>query len=464
MANTTAQTWYGHLPPALQNAALNLLGVRNHRRLVKWRRIIDDYRETETWSPERQLEFTAEALVHVLVHAIEHVPYYLERRELRAGASTKGREVFAWLSEFPIVTREEVRRQPASFLSSAFVKRRLAHTITSGTTGTPFTTWIEKSALLRSDALWWRRTVWAGHRDGDYIARLVGDPVIPLTWRDPDPAWRVSQTDRRIYFSTYHLNDRTALAIGRFLAERRPAFLMGYPSALDALARLTRKVDYKAWEPKALLFSSEPMFDHQREQIAKVFGAPLRGLYGCAERIVSAAQCEHETYHLSLVDGYVEGQFGFGPVPQPAVVTGLLNRAMPLIRYQLGDDLAFVLGKECRCGRRLPSIDPVVTKWEDCVVTPSGRVIAPSVLTWAFKELDGVEKTQIIQRSSHRVEVLVQTKFSGEELQHIRTTIEGRLNKMFFGELDVDVSAVAEVQMTSAGKTRFVVNESAARR
>ena len=46
---------------------------------------------------------------------------------------------------------------------------------------------------------------------------------------------------------------------------------------------------------------------------------------------------------------------GFGDV----IVTDLLNRAMPLIRYRIGDVAALSPASRCRCGRALPRLSRV---------------------------------------------------------------------------------------------------------
>ncbi|NJN63883.1 MAG: phenylacetate--CoA ligase family protein [Acidobacteria bacterium] len=386
MASTLKRA-YDALPSRLQEVALSVYGVRNRRRLAQWRRVIERLESTERASREEHVALVSSRLRRILAHAIEFVPRYesLARlsRELELSADHK--VPFEILAYFPIVSKAEILADSEAFRSRKFRRRELIKTVTSGTTGTPFATWMERHAFAESDALWFRRTLWAGYTDGDWIARLVGDPVVPLGKGTAGRIWRRSIVDRRLYFSTYHLSAETADEVVKALARFKPQFLMGYPSALDSVASLASPDCLEGWTPKAVLFSSEPMFDHQRETVSKFFGVPLRGLYGCAERCVSAAECSGGTYHLSLYDGYVEGQFKFEKAARPARITGLLNRAMPLIRYELGDDLTVRDGDLCSCGRTLPAIDPVVTKFEDSIVTPSGRVVSPSILTWAFK-------------------------------------------------------------------------------
>ena len=233
---------------------------------------------------------------------------------------------------------------------------------------------------------------------------------------------------------------------------------MGYPSSLEILASLALEQNRPpAWRPRKILFSSEPMYEHQQETIAKVFRAPIRGLYGSAERIVSASQCEHASYHLALVDGYIEGQFGLTPEQQPALMTTLLNRVMPLIRFELGDVIQFSPNQICGCGRTLPIIDPVVTKKEDWLETPTGRRISPSALTWAFKDLRGIRRSQIVQTRANLVEVHLDT--SENVFQEISPQLEQRLRDMLFGEMHIRCVRNTDIRISQAGKTRFVVKE-----
>jgi phenylacetate-CoA ligase len=111
----------------------------------------------------------------------------------------------------------------------------------------------------------------------------------------------------------------------------------------------------------------------------------------------------------------------------------------------------------CACGRTLPVLDPVVTKAEDSIVTGSGRVISPSLLTWAFKDLSGVRSSQIVQRDDLSVEVRVVADSS--QGHATKQALASRLSEMLFGEVPVTVVLVDKLDVTTAGKSRFVVNE-----
>jgi phenylacetate-CoA ligase len=451
---------YERLPGAARSAAVNLAGVRTLLRKREWDRCLASAVATEHWPPETQRRYVTDRLAVMLRHAVATVPRYRGMGALVTRVENARPEgIFEALAAFPAITKQDILDQPEAFLSSTSEPRSLRASRTSGTTGTPLNVLVDQRTLAITDAMSWRRTVWAGYGQGDWIARLVGDRVVPLRNHAPRRIGVTSLVDKRLYLSTYHLSARNVGLFVEALARRKPAFVMGYPSALLALCAMHgRSVATSDWRPKAVLFSSEPLLDHQRRVLETSFAAPCRGFYGCAERVVSAAQCEHGTYHLSLLDGYLEGQFS--PVHQgtgQALVTTLENTAMPLIRYAIGDTLHPLGWVECECGRTLPAVDSVVTKAEDCVRTPSGRIISPSVLTWAFKDVDGLVASQIAQVSDEAVEIRVVC--ADANLNAVSGLLRRRLAELLFGEMAIRVVAVPELTATAAAKTRFVVDE-----
>ena len=88
------------------------------------------------------------------------------------------------------------------------------------------------------------------------------------------------------------------------------------------------------------------------------------------------------------------------------LVTSLANRAMPLIRYEIGDT-GELLAERCPCGRGLPLMRPTWGGSADYLALVDGTVITPYDMTCAIEHLPGMQRYQIVQRSIDRVEVLV---------------------------------------------------------
>jgi len=435
---------------------INAYGLRNNSRYRRWERLLDRIEYTERLDRDAQIRLVGERLRRIIGHAIRNVPFYRKFSSLER--DLKGSDVYKVLEKLPVVNKEEINKEPGVFLSDdrgKFVTSR-----TSGTTGTPLYVHMDKYTFLLGDALWWRRTRWTGFERNDWIARLVGDPIIPLRVKEPKKPWIISRPDRRIYLSTFHLSGETALKIGGMLNRRKPAYIMGYPSSLEILCNYLDESGFGLeWRPKYVLFSSEPMYTHQEKVIKRVFGTEIRGLYGSGERVISAAQCGERSYHLSLVDGYLEGQFGIVENRQPGTVTTLTNTVMPLIRYEIGDVIKTEPSLECRCGRTLPVIDPVITKQEDYVITPSGRRISPSAVVWAFihQDITGINKGQVVQEDAGSVKVYLDTDESN--FFKYRDMLREAMEKVFFGEMNVEIVRTDNIDVMQSGKSRFIVNK-----
>jgi phenylacetate-CoA ligase len=447
---------YERSPRFLRSVYVNAFGLRNVPRFRRWEKLLDGIEYTETMDKQDQIEYVEKRLIETIRHAIEEVPFY--RKFASLASELESRSVFDVLKEFPVIDKEAIIGDPSAFYADGHGDYVVSKT--SGTTGTPLSVRMDRDTFLLGDALWWRRTRWNGYEDGDWIARLVGDPVIPLRISEPKKPWMISNFDRRIYLSTFHLSAETAVRIGELLNRKKPEYIMGYPSSLEILCNYLDESGYKvAWRPKNVIFSSEPMYDHQDRIIRKVFGTEIRGLYGSGERMVSAAQCPHGTYHLSLVDGFVEGQFGIMENIRPASVTALTNRVMPLIRYQLGDVIEIEQDAVCPCGRTLPVMSPVITKDEDWIITPTGRKISPSAVVWAFihQEIDGITNGQVVQHDEEKVTVYLNT--SEENFLKYKDVLHKSMDKVFFNEMKVEVVRTDSVDLMESGKSRFIVNK-----
>jgi len=440
----------------LRIVGVNAYGVRNRLRLREWERRLEQLEYTERLKRDDQVRLVREKLKDIISFAIRNVPFYRKFSSLLV--KIDGADIFEILEQLPPVGKEDINSEPEAFLSFSHGKHVISRT--SGTTGTPFYVHMDRDTFVLGEALGWRRTRWAGYEKADWIARLVGDPIIPLRIKKPKKPWIISRPDRRIYFSTFHLSKDVAVKIGELLNRKKPSYIMGYPSSLEILCSYLEESGFESgWKPKHILFSSEPMYAHQERIIRRVFQSDIRGFYGSGEKAVSAAQCEKGTYHLSLVDGYLEGQFGIMENRQPGLVTTLTNRVMPLIRYRIGDVIRAEPSLMCECGRTLPAISPVITKQEDWVITPSGRKIAPSAIVWAFihQDISGINKAQVVQEEAASIKVYVDADESS--FLKYKTILKESLQKVFFGEMDVEIIRTDRIEVMRSGKSRFVVNK-----
>src|SRR5262249_8028755 len=142
------------------------------------------------------------------------------------------------------------------------------------------------------------------------------------------------------------------------------------------------------YRPRGIITSAMVLHNWQRRVIEEVFACRVTNRYGCEEVSLIACECErHEGLHVNadnlLVEVLRDGRPAAPGEPGSVVVTDLSNRAMPLLRYQVGD-VAVATDRLCPCGRGLPLLERIEGREADYVVTPSGRLISGISLTENF--------------------------------------------------------------------------------
>jgi phenylacetate-CoA ligase len=148
-----------------------------------------------------------------------------------------------------------------------------------------------------------------------------------------------------------------------------------------------------------VLASSETLSPEMRLVIEQTLQCPVFDWWGTNERVVTACQCEQrDAYHVNAEGGILElvpvGNSGLCRM----IGTGLINHAMPLLRYDLGD-LAMP-ATACSCGRGLPVIGGILGRTDDLIVTGEGKFIPPVRFYTLFETCDQIRQFQVVRRGS----------------------------------------------------------------
>lgn len=385
----------------------------------------------------------------LLAWADENIEYY--RHQVLAGSSSGGRlHDLHELRQLPLLTKQQVREHKTRLTARA-IKKHYGHT--SGTTGTPLQLWYDQTQLI------WNRAAEkvvrrrAGIASGARVAVIWGRAVVPRTSRQA-PYWVVNDIDRELWLSAFHLGPGTAElyldAIERFGA----VALETYPTLAYVLARFALSSG-KRPHLRRILTSAEPLLPFQREVIQEAFSGEVYDFYGAAERVTFAVECaRHQGLHILEAFGYVEPSLGTGDSTS-LVVTGLTNRAMPLIRYEM-TDVTHVIDEPCSCGLTSRRLAPVATKREDVIVTPDGRVISPSILTHPFKPLIGVLRSQIIQETRQSLLIRLETESGYDRSQEVE--LLSALRERMGPGVDIRIEEGPVLESGATGKFRWVIS------
>jgi len=438
---------YHRLPAPARTAAATLRGfyLRAWRYGADFERLVDAAHVRERWTPGQWNAWRDERLGALLERAATRVPYYREawRARRRAG----DRASWELLENWPILEKQTLREHPGAFLADD-AGRDLLREHTSGTSGMPLSIGKNRATLRGLYALAAARARrWYGVLPGDRTARLGGQLVVPFAQRRP-PFWVWNAAGRELYMSTFHLAPELVTHYLDALVRYRVVCLTGYTSSLVALAHEVLRAGRVDLRMKVVVTSAEPLGEDQRQAIGAAFGCPVRETYGMTENVAAASECEAGRLHQWPEVGVIE------TLDEEFICTSLINEAMPLIRYRLGDRGRLAPpGDTCPCGRTLPLIAAIEGRTSDLLVTADGRRIF-----WMNPVLYGlpVRQGQIVQESVRhiRVRFIPAPAFSEAAGRTLVSRIRDRL-----GDVEVALEPVADLPRTSAGKVRAIVAE-----
>lgn len=140
------------------------------------------------------------------------------------------------------------------------------------------------------------------------------------------------------------------------------------------------------------------------------------------------------------------------------MVTPLHNYAMPLIRYEIGDQAE--VGESCSCGRNLPVIRRIVGRHQDMATLPSGEKRWTLLSTGnieSFLEIAPIRQYQFVQKDLRTFEVrlVIERELDDREKDKIRDWVREKVSYPF----DVVFSFVDDIPRTKSGKYRDFISE-----
>ncbi len=270
---------------------------------------------------------------------------------------------------------------------------------------------------------------------------------------------------KRLYWlNAFRLDAATLETAIRDLRARRPEYVRGYASALEAVARFALERGLDLPHPGLVVSSAEVLHPFQKALIEEAFGAPVRETYGSRECSGLAGQCSHGRHHLMLFNHFVEVvDEGGRPAPPGTIgrvlATTLHNRAMPLVRYELGD-MAEVGEDPCPCGNPLPTLTRIVGRVTDNFIAADGSVVHGEFFTHLLYFKDYIRRFQVVQEDVNRIILRVEpadeVSFERNRATDLEAFRDGT-HKVMGPECKVEL-VTGGFETTPTGKHRFTIS------
>ena len=391
----------------------------------------------------------------MVAHAYETTPFYRERLDA-AGVSPAGLKSPADLAKVPPLTREDIRNRKDALLSSAYGAGDLFEAATGGTTESPVPLYRDRECLQTRNADQMRFNLWAGCTPSAKVFWLWGAAVDFAS----DPSWRWKIWERyvlrQVFAPSSELNRYICEIYRQRLNAFRPKTIIAYPTPLAIFAEYlaTSGKDYR--RPENIIVTAEPLSAEQRRSIEAAFGVRPYLQYGARDFGMVASECEqHEGLHYNPLAVYLE----FAPIGDgvaEVLVTDLTNRAMPMIRYKVGD-CALPIEAACPCGRGFPRMTEVVGRTVDNFILANGSIVPGVALTnRVLKDFAVLKKVQIIQQD---YEDFVVRYVPGPQFNQQNLAAVTEVMRKFVGATSrIAFVPVDDIARERSGKTRLCIS------
>lgn len=453
---------YQALPVPLQHLAISAFGWQWKRKRFggKYEHYRDGFIRRQSYTASEWRAYQTEALRQVLHIAMASVPYY---QRAYAGLHLTEQRIRRFtlddLSYLPILEKEAIRQRPQDFCRHGKIPRTATLCATSGSTGTPIQTWWTPDDFQRSLALREARSARIAGVSYALPRATVGGRHVVSAQSSHGPYYRFNWCEKQVYCSAFHLNARTAQHYVQAFHRHRVVWLTGYSHFFYLLACFMREQQLAAPPTlRAIITTSEPVTEHEREVIGRAFKCTVLQEYGTVEDVIYACEGIDGRMRVSPDAGILEiigsDHRPAAPGEQGAVLgTGFICQQQLFIRYRIGD-LAMFDPMPDHSGSHMPILKEIIGRAEDVIIGPQGQMTRRFHST--FINLPDIQEAQVIQDGPDhvRVHVVAPAGLQPTTPQEIVHQIQLRLSTA----MRVEVVRVTEIPRNASGKFRPVLN------
>lgn len=398
-------------------------------------------------------------LKDLIEHAYKNVPYYRKAWD-SLGLPPEKINSLKDFEKLPILTKDIVNKEYDNLIASNYRGHSKTKT-TGGSTGQPFSYEYTYESHKKREAIAMRGYGMAGAGLGVKTWQLWGADLVY-------PGWFKSFKNR-MFHSFYNRKMANSFAMNlnnlqtyvddyeRF----KPNAIVSYTSPLVQLAEYILDNKLSVHSPDTILTGAEPLYEFQREIIEKAFGAKVHNTYGCREVMLIASECEEQkglfinSDHLLVEVLDANGAPIVEKVGQ-ILISDLSNYAMPLIRYENGDQ-AILADETQNASLPFPVLKSIEGRKLDVIKTPDGRLLPGEFFPHLLKDFEGIRKFQIIQKKLNELHVAIVKNelFVKSEEESLLSIIQKHVG----ADVEIILSYPEEISLTKSGKFRVTISE-----
>jgi phenylacetate-CoA ligase len=418
-----------------------------------FRQTLHSFEKAESLSGSELSNYQDRALVALLDHAYQHIPFYRKKLDNSGVQPGEVRSVER-LSRLPLLSKDDLRVTNEDLLRPGNKDPGdFQRVLSGGTTGAPIIFFHEKkvaNSLLNAGRFYlWRKCGYS-----------PTERALDLTWAFDGPL-RFNPYANWISVSIAKLQKDYVSLILNELLDFEPRFIIGYPSTITLFAEIVRELGADFRGIRSVILGSEMLYKGQRKIIIETFHCSVLQWYGLSELAGFAFSCgDSGRFHFLPQTGILEIVGNDGKAVERSgeegeiVLTGFFGAGTPFIRYRTGDWAVKTEGICPECGSSYPSIQALCGRAQDYLYA-SGHRVPLSAVNSHGAVFRNVWKYQFYQDTVGILELrlVVRPEFNDSDL----VAIDRFLRETLGAEFVWAVRMVEAIATTDRGKHKFLI-------
>jgi phenylacetate-CoA ligase len=445
---------YDKSPVLFQNLMVSLSGYQ--RNMSRYGKVYYEYlgflSEFDTWSIEKKLDFQLKESGEFIKYAVDNSKFY---SKLYEGIDINSISCLRDLKKLPIVDKEMLRKNIDDVFT--IFNKGSVEGHTGGTTGKSLVVLFTPEDMMKRMAMLdhFKARVGFEHRKMKR-ATFNGKHIIPPNQKNK-VFWRYNAACKQMIYSSFHLTEENMKYYVESLNKFKPHAIDGFfMSMCDIAGYIERHNIELEFTPVAIFPTSETLTQSGRELLERVFKCKVYDQYASSEGAPFVTECENQTLHLELASGVFEYlENGSNEI----LVTSFTTHGTPLIRYRIGDAMAFENSNNlCKCGSEAPMVKQVQGRRLDFLYTADGAKINGGNVANLFKNMpNALIRAQVIQEKIDEITIKLEVDKS-----LYKSNYDNLLRDEFIHKFGIDtkvfIEHVNEIPREKSGKFRLIKN------
>lgn len=368
------------------------------------------------------------------------------------------------IKKLPILKKDIFKKamQNDEILCKIYNKNDLYSGDTTGSTGVPLTVYFDEDCIKKRDIV--QQRLWQNMKIFDYkrFVRIWRDKKISKKEKELIKAGLflpIAVGDINEPISTAMTNEKLQKLLDD-IVKFNPQIIRGYVSSLYNLAMLIEKQNIKLSNLESIVTSAEYLPEQIWQYFEKIFNCTVYNLYGGTEApsIAVNKSCSHkmviseDLYFVEVLDEYGNDT---KPGEQGLItITDLHSKAMPLIRYQIGD-MAIVDESFYKFTQDFRYFISVEGRTNDIFELEDGSLIYSHLWHIYFRDQDWIDRFQIIQKDKKTIHIkLLPLNKDDDKFEILKNKIE-----QIFSNINFIWTFVDKFELQNGGKFRAIISE-----